>query len=32
LLQTAMAVFETSGVDALVREIAEKAGVGVGTV
>ncbi|MDQ0471889.1 AcrR family transcriptional regulator [Labrys wisconsinensis] len=32
LLQTAMAVFATSGVDAPVREIAEKAGVGVGTV
>ncbi len=32
LLQTAMAVFVTSGVDAPVREIAEKAGVGVGTV
>ncbi len=32
LLQTAMAVFKTSGVDAPVREIAEKAGVGVGTV
>ena len=31
LLQTAMAVFATSGVDAPVREIAEKAGVGVGT-
>jgi AcrR family transcriptional regulator len=32
LLETAMAVFATSGVDAPVREIAEKAGVGVGTV
>ena len=32
LLQTAVAVFATSGVDAPVREIAEKAGVGVGTV
>ena len=32
LLRTAMAVFKTSGVDAPVREIAEKAGVGVGTV
>ncbi len=32
LLQTAMAVFTTSGVDAPMREIAEKAGVGVGTV
>ena len=32
LLQTAMAVFETSGVDAPVREIAENAGVSVGTV
>lgn len=32
LLQAAMAVFTTSGVDAPVREIAEKAGVGVGTV
>jgi AcrR family transcriptional regulator len=32
LLQTAMAVFATSGVDAPVREIAEKSGVGVGTV
>src|ERR1700728_1030908 len=32
LLQTAMAVFATSGVDAPVREIAEKAGVGGGTV
>ena len=32
LLQTAMAVFATSGVDAPVREIADKAGVGVGTV
>ncbi len=32
LLQTAKAVFTTSGVDAPVREIAEKAGVGIGTV
>jgi AcrR family transcriptional regulator len=32
LLKTAMAVFAASGVDAPVREIAEKAGVGVGTV
>jgi AcrR family transcriptional regulator len=32
LLQTAMAVFANSGVDAPVREIAEKAGVGVGTI
>jgi AcrR family transcriptional regulator len=32
LLQAAMAVFATSGVGAPVREIAEKAGVGVGTV
>jgi AcrR family transcriptional regulator len=32
LLQTAMAVFAASGVDAPVREIADKAGVGVGTV
>jgi AcrR family transcriptional regulator len=32
LLQSAMKVFATSGVDAPVREIAEKAGVGVGTV
>jgi AcrR family transcriptional regulator len=32
LLQTAMAVFATSGVDAPVREIAEKAGVGVATI
>ncbi|WP_340020580.1 TetR/AcrR family transcriptional regulator [Paenibacillus sp. FSL K6-1096] len=32
LLQSAMTVFETSGVDAPVREIADKAGVGVGTV
>ena len=32
LLTAAMAVFSTSGVDAPVREIAEKAGVGVGTV
>ncbi|TCL69595.1 TetR family transcriptional regulator [Rhizobium sp. BK251] len=32
LLRAAMAVFATSGVDAPVREVAEKAGVGVGTV
>ena len=32
LLQAAMAVFKTSGVDAPVREIAEKAGVGSGTL
>ncbi|MFS0855954.1 TetR/AcrR family transcriptional regulator [Paenibacillus taichungensis] len=32
LLQSAMTVFTTSGVDAPVREIADKAGVGVGTV
>ncbi len=32
LLQSAKAVFATSGVDAPVREIADKAGVGVGTV
>ena len=32
LLQSAMAVFATSGVDAPVRQITEKAGVGVGTV
>jgi AcrR family transcriptional regulator len=32
LLQAAMAVFTTSGVDAPVREIAEKAGVGIGTI
>ncbi len=32
LLKTAKAVFETSGVNAPIREIAEKAGVGVGTV
>jgi AcrR family transcriptional regulator len=32
LLQAALEVFATSGVDAPVREIAEKAGVGVGTV
>jgi AcrR family transcriptional regulator len=32
LLRSAAAVFATSGVDAPVREIAEKAGVGVGTV
>lgn len=32
LLQAAKVVFATSGVDAPVREIAEKAGVGVGTL
>ena len=32
LLHAAKAVFATSGVDAPVREIAEKAGVGIGTV
>jgi|HubBroStandDraft_2_1064218.scaffolds.fasta_scaffold301532_1 AcrR family transcriptional regulator len=32
LLQAAMAVFRKSGVDAPVREIAERAGVGLGTV
>ncbi|ALP37836.1 TetR family transcriptional regulator [Paenibacillus sp. IHB B 3084] len=32
LLQSAMTVFATSGVDAPIREIAVKAGVGVGTV
>jgi AcrR family transcriptional regulator len=32
LLQAAMVVFATSGVDAPVREIAEKAGVGIGTI
>ena len=32
LLHAAMAVFATSGVEAPVREIAEKAGVGIGTV
>lgn len=32
LLDAAMVVFMTTGVDAPVREIAEKAGVGVGTV
>jgi len=32
LLQAALTVFATSGVDAPVREIAEKAGVGIGTV
>lgn len=32
LLEAALAVFATSGVDAPVREIAAKAGVGVGTV
>ena len=32
LLQAALAVFKTTGVDAPVREIAEKAGVGIGTL
>lgn len=32
LLRTALVVFTTSGVDAPVREIAEKAGVGIGTI
>jgi AcrR family transcriptional regulator len=32
LLRTALAVFDSSGVDAPVREIAEKAGVGIGTI
>jgi AcrR family transcriptional regulator len=32
LLEAAMAVFAASGVDAPVREVAEKAGVGVGTL
>ncbi|GAA0303569.1 TetR/AcrR family transcriptional regulator [Sphingomonas oligophenolica] len=32
LLQAAMALFATSGVDAPVREIADRAGVGVGTL
>ncbi len=32
LLQAALAVFATSGVDAPVREIADKAGVGIGTL
>ena len=32
LLEAALGVFATSGVDAPVREIAEKAGVGIGTV
>ena len=32
LLEAALAVFATAGVDAPVREIAEKAGVGIGTV
>jgi AcrR family transcriptional regulator len=32
LLQSALAVFVSSGVDAPVREIAQKAGVGIGTV
>ena len=32
LLQAAITVFATSGVDAPVREIAERAGVGIGTV
>lgn len=32
LMRTALAVFDSSGVDAPVREIAQKAGVGVGTI
>ncbi len=32
LLRAALAVFESSGVDAPVREIAQKAGVGIGTI
>ena len=32
LLEAAKAVFVASGVDAPVREIAEKAGVGIGTI
>jgi AcrR family transcriptional regulator len=32
LLRTALAVFDSSGVDAPVREIAKKAGVGIGTI
>ena len=32
LLRTALEVFETSGVDAPVREIARRAGVGIGTI
>ncbi len=32
LLQTALSVFATSGVDAPMREIADRAGVGVGTI
>jgi AcrR family transcriptional regulator len=32
LLEAALAVFTTSGVDAPVREIAERAGVGIGTL
>ncbi|WCM92286.1 TetR/AcrR family transcriptional regulator [Acidovorax sp. NCPPB 2350] len=32
LLRTALEVFDASGVDAPVREIAQKAGVGVGTI
>lgn len=32
LLRTALAVFDSSGVDAPVREIAAKAGVGIGTI
>ncbi|VWC30871.1 putative HTH-type transcriptional regulator TtgW [Burkholderia lata] len=32
LLRTALEVFESSGVDAPVREIAQKAGVGIGTI
>ena len=32
LLRTALTVFDSSGVDAPVREIAKKAGVGIGTI
>jgi len=32
LLRTALEVFESSGIDAPVREIAQKAGVGIGTI
>ena len=32
LLRTALKVFDSSGVDAPVREIAKKAGVGIGTI
>jgi AcrR family transcriptional regulator len=32
LLRTALDVFESSGIDAPVREIAQKAGVGIGTI